>query len=135
MKTIHLKLLVYILTSFSLVSCKKEPYIVNHKNLKGHVIGKENCNMDESKDYWLIDFNYGSSNPKVGDTLVLNGITYTNVLKTTKLDPQLKTLNLRVSIDYTNITINNVPTTSCTVAMPVTYSLKEISIKNQFEIR
>ena len=77
--------IVSVILLFTLLvegSCKPEPYIVDIKNIKGYVIGKETCNSNESNDYWLIDFTYGSNNPKVGDTFILHGITYTNVLKT-----------------------------------------------------
>ncbi|MEJ7676392.1 MAG: hypothetical protein WKG06_00625 [Segetibacter sp.] len=56
----------------------------------GYVIGKESCNTDETKDYWLVDLIYLQSAPQYGDTLVLNGITYTNVIKTKDLDERLK---------------------------------------------
>ena len=49
----------------------------------------DHCNTDETQDYWLIDFTYGTNIPKIGDTLVLNGNTYMNVLKTKRLDQQL----------------------------------------------
>ena len=38
--------------------CKEQDYIVDFKNAKGYVIGKETCNADETKDYWLIDLTY-----------------------------------------------------------------------------
>ena len=116
-------------------SCNKLPYKPDYNNITGYVIGKEICNTDQTKDYWLIDFTYGSNNPKVGDTLVLNGSTYTNVLKTKGLDPQLKTIGLKVSIDYKIISADKVFTTGCNVSTSLTYSLKELTILNQFEIR
>lgn len=126
---------LFIITFLVASSCKRDPYIVEYKNIKGYVIGKETCNTDETKDYWLIDFTYGSNNPKVGDTLVLNGITYTNVLKTKGLDQQLKIIGLRVSIDYNTISTNKISTTGCNVTTPVTYQLKDLTILNQGEIR
>ena len=116
-------------------SCNKQPYKPDYKNITGYVIGKETCNSDETKDYWLIDFTYGTNNPKVGDTLLITGITYTNVLKTRGLDQQLKTVGLRVSIDYRIISVDKVITVGCNAATPVTYSLKELTILNQGEIR
>ena len=116
-------------------SCNKQPYKPDYKNIRGYVIGKETCNTDESKDFWLIDFTYGSENPKVGDTLNFNGNTYTNVLKTRGLDQQLKILGLRVSIDYRIISADKVVTTGCNAPSPVTFNLKELTILNQGEIR
>lgn len=126
----------FLITLLICSSCSnKEPYIIEYKNIKGYVIGKEVCNTDETKDYWLIDFTYGTNNLKVGDTLLLNGNTYTNVLKTKELDPQLKTNGLKVSIDYNSISPNKVTTTGCSVTTPSIYQLKEVTIQNQFEIR
>ena len=121
--------------SLGSLSCKRGPEIFEYKNLKGYVIGKENCNTDESKDYWLIDFTYGSRNPSVGDTIVLNGITFTDVLKTTKLDTGLKIIGLRVSIDYIDISANKINTSSCSITTPLTYLLKELTFNRQGEIR
>ena len=116
-------------------SCRTGPDIFDIKNIKGYVITKESCNRDETNDYWLIDFSYGANNANVGDTLVLNGITYTNVLKTKGLDPQLKTVGLRISIDYSIISIDKISTTGCNVTASNTYKLKELTIINQGEIR
>ena len=116
-------------------SCNKQPFKPDYKNIRGYVIGKETCNTDDTKDYWLIDFTFGSDNPKVGDTLLLNGNTYTNVLKTKMLDQQLKTFGLRVSIDYRIISADKIVTSGCSVPSPVTYNLKELTILNQGEIR
>ena len=126
---------LFIITFLVTGSCKRDPYIADFKNIKGYVIGKESCNSDDSNDYWLIDFTYGTSNPKVGDTVLLNGTTYTNVLKTKGLDHQLKTVGLRVSIDYRVISTDKVITTGCNIASPVTYNIKELTILNQGEIR
>lgn len=116
-------------------SCNKQPYKPDYKNIQGYVIGKEKCNTDDSKDFWLIDFTYGSDNPKVGDTLIVNGSKYTNVLKTSGLDQKLKVIGMRVSIDYRLISTDKVVTTGCTVTSPIIYYLKELTILNQFEIR
>lgn len=116
-------------------ACNKQPYIPDYKNITGYVIGKEICNTDENKDYWLIDFTYEPNPPKVGDTLVFNGNTYTNVLKTKGLVQSLKVTGMRVSIDYKIISAGKVVTTGCNVPSPVTYNLKELTILNQGEIR
>lgn len=116
-------------------SCNKEPYKPDYSNIRGYVIGKETCHVDESQDYWLVDFTYDPTPPKIGDTLVLNGVVYTNVLKVKGLDPQLKQIGMRVSIDYKTISTAKIITTGCSVSTPVTYPLKEIFILHQFEIR
>lgn len=132
------QLILYILLpALAFVSScnNKQPFIPDYNNIKGYVIGKESCNTDEAKDYWLIDFTYGSNNPHVGDTILVNGITYHNVLKTTGLDQQLKIPGLRVSIDYRVISSTKITSSGCDVSNPVTYSLKELTILDQGEIR
>ena len=109
--------------------------MINFWTIRNYVVGKETCKTDDTKDYWLIDFTFGNRNPIVGDTLFLNGITYTNVLKTIGLNPQLKTIGMRVSIDYRIISADKIVTTGCNVLSPETYNLKELTILNQGEIR
>lgn len=130
---LHTASLLILISSFS--SCNREPYKLPYDNIGGYVIGRETCNTNESQDYWLLDFTVYPNSPKVGDTLALNGITYTNVLKTKGLDQRLKQMGMRVSIDYKVISSNKVVTTGCTITNPVTYPLKEIFIINQGEIR
>jgi hypothetical protein len=67
--------------------------------------------------------------------LVLNGTTYTNVIKTKGLDQRLKQIGMKVSLDFKTVTPDKVETTGCSVTNPVTYRLKELFIINQFEIR
>lgn len=122
--------------SFIFYSCNtKEPYKPDYSNIGGYVIGNETCSTDASNDYWLLDFTVYPNSPQVGDTLVLNGITYTNVLKVKGLDQSLKKIGARVSIDYNKISSTKIITTGCTVSFPVVYSLKEIFIINQGEVR
>src|SRR5215203_1528610 len=95
--------------------CNRRPAFDNYENVKGYVIGKEYCNIDSTIDYWLIELSY--LNPKqYGDTLLLNGITYLNVVKTKGLDQTLKHLGMRVSIDFKTITLEKIQTTGCTIA-------------------
>lgn len=132
MKPHHLLLAIFY---FIIFSCNnKHPFKPNYSNIGGYVIGKETCDTNETNDYWLLDFTVYSNSPHIGDTLVLNGITYTNVLKVKGLDHRLKKIGMSVSIDYKNIS-NKELTTGCTVASPTVYFLKEIFIINQGEIR
>jgi hypothetical protein len=135
MKLLRLSLGLFLVCLLSASSCNKPPYKADYENIGGYVIGKETCNSDESQDYWLLDFTVYPNSPKLGDTLILNGTTYTNVLKLKGLDSRLKQIGMRVSIDYRIISSSKIITAGCTVAMPVTYSLKELFILNQFEIR
>jgi hypothetical protein len=131
-------LISLLITAFCFIfySCNnKHPFKPDYNNIGGYVIAKENCDINESNDYWLLDFNVYQNTPHVGDTIVLNGITYTNVLKVKGLDPRLKKIGMRVSIDYNKISSNKITTTGCTVSSPILYSLKELFIINQGEIR
>lgn len=132
MKPHYFLLVTFYLISFSCNN--KEPFKPDYSNIGGYVIGKETCNTDDTNDYWLLDFTVYPNSPHIGDTLVSNSITYTNVLKVKGLDPRLKQFGMRVSIDYKKISSNEL-TTGCTVPSPVIYFLKEIFIINQGEIR
>ena len=125
-----------VLLSFLFFSnCNKQPYFPDYSNVKGYVIGKETCSTDESQDYWLVDLSYLSNTPRYGDTLVINGGVYANVVKTKGLADTTKHIGTPISIDFKIITPNKVETTGCTVANPITYSVKEIFIINLFIIR
>ncbi|MFN3795704.1 MAG: hypothetical protein ACK4RX_13680 [Chitinophagaceae bacterium] len=128
-----LAIFAVILTLF--ISCKKRPFIPDYTNTGGFVIGRETCKTNETEDYWLIDLTCYSNTPQYGDTLILSGITYTNVVKVKTLDPRLKQIGMKVSFDFKTITSNKVITSGCSVANPITYDLKELFIINQFEIR
>ncbi len=118
-----------------LFSCNKYPYKLDYKNVGGYVIAKEVCKANEADNYWLIDLTYYQNTPQYGDTLVLNGRTYTNVIKLKGLDQGLKQIGMTVAFDFKTITPDKVQTTGCIVANPITYNLKELFIINQFEIR
>lgn len=126
----------YVILSLIIVvlaACVKPPYYPPYQNVKGFVIGKETCTGNPDDEYWLVDLTFRANTPQYGDTLFLNGITYTNVVKTKGLR-DLKEVGRRVSIDFDTITANKVETTGCTFASPVTYRLKEIFVINLFEI-
>lgn len=108
--------------------CNKPPYKTTYINIGGYVIGKEYCYLDDIKDNWLLDLTVYSNSQKIGDTLTLNGITYTNVVKVKGLEQRLKQIGMRVSIDYKSISKSVIMVTYCDVATSVTYALKEIYI-------
>ena len=131
----YLNALVFIIVSGSISCNNKEPFKLPYDNIGGYVIGSETCNTDVTQNYWLLDFTVYPNSPQIGDTLFLNGMTYTNVLKVKGLDARLKQVGMRVAIDYNVVSSGKVITTGCTVNNPITYDLKEISIIHQFEIR
>jgi hypothetical protein len=123
------KIILSVLLPAAFVSCNnKEPFDPPYDGAVGYVIGKETCNTDESRDYWLINIVSSSSvRQQYGDTLVLDGIEYTNVVKSTGLEESLKITGEKVGIDFT---IADTPssTANCAVANPVTYKLKIATI-------
>ncbi|MBX2923658.1 MAG: hypothetical protein KF746_15760 [Chitinophagaceae bacterium] len=123
------KIILSVLLSAALIACNnKEPFDPPYDGAVGYVIGKENCNMDENKDFWLINIISSSSvRQQYGDTLVLDGVEYTNVVKSTGLEESLKTIGEKVGIDFT-ITDTPSSTTNCNVTNPVTYKLKIAAI-------
>ena len=124
-----------ILIIAGLYACKKPPYQVDYNNIGGYVIGKQICNIDTAKDYWLVDFSVYPDSPQIGDTLDFNGRTYANVLKVKGLDPRLQHIGMAVSVDYKTISSSKVTTGNCDVTSPETYTLKELFIIDQGEIR
>lgn len=71
----------------------------------------------------------------MGDTLFVNGTTYSNVLKTTGLHEALKIVGLAVAIDYRIISADKVTTIGCNSSTPIIYNLKELTILDQGEAR
>lgn len=129
------KIFLILVTILVLFSCKRGVFIPDYTNTGGFVIGREICNSNETEDYWLVDLTYYPNTPQYGDTLILNGVTYTNVVKVRTLGERLKQVGMKVSFDFKTVTSNRVITTGCNVSNPVTYDLKELFIINQFEIR
>lgn len=127
--------LIFISSLLISASCGKQHFSPDYKNVEGFVIAKEVCKANEVDDYWLIDLTYLIDTPQYGDTLVLNGMTYTNVIKVKGLGERLKQIGMAVSFDFKTITSSKVQTTGCSVVNPITYDLKELFIINQFEIR
>jgi hypothetical protein len=135
MKSTWIKSTIICIFIAGVYSCKKPDYEPDYKNATGYVIGKEICNTNEANDYWLVDLTYMAETPQYGDTLLLQGRTYTNVIKTNGLNERLKQIGMTVSLDFKTITANKVLAAGCTLSNSVIYNLKELFIINQFEIR
>lgn len=119
----------------ALCSCNKGPFDPPYDTAVGYVVGKETCNNDTGKDYWLIAIVSSSSvRQQYGDSIELNGIEYKNVVKSTGLSDYLKNIGQKVGFDFL-ISDSTVVTTGCSVTMPLTYKLKVVSIIRNFEVR
>lgn len=110
-------------------SCNnKHPFKPSYDGAVGYVIGKESCNTDTAYDYWLIEiFSSSSVRQQYGDTLTVNGIKYTNLIKVTGLAEQLKKAGQKVGFDF-NIADKTTLSTNCSVSTPQVYQLKLASI-------
>ncbi len=115
-------------------SCKEKPYEFPFKNSGGYVIGKERCNDDTTLDYWLIDLSIFPRPGIYGDTLLLNGIKYNNVVKTKGLHSSLKIIGQKVDFDF-HLSDSPVQPINCNLPNPITFSLKDMQVLNQAEIR
>lgn len=120
--------------SLYILSCNSRFPDPNFENAGGYVIGKERCNTDTTKDYWLIDFSIAPLPNNYGDSLLLNGTTYRHVVKTTGIAAQFKFIGAKVDFDF-RLSISPVQTINCNVANPLTYLLKEMQVLSQAEIR
>src|SRR4051812_25086513 len=114
MKTLTACLISFLL--IQCIACNKQPYEMS--NVAGYVIGKETCHTDSSQDYWLVDLTYFSDTPHYGDSLLLNGTWYTNVVKATGLTKEVKSIGKKVSIDFRKITRNRIAATGCNIINP-----------------
>lgn len=130
-----MKTYIFLLLSLAfLASCSNAGPLEAPYNQGGaRVIGRETCNVDTTKDYWLVDFSYPSLQKQWGDTIVFHGKTYFNVVKTLGLDSQFQAVDKTLALGF-NISKEPVTTQGCNVGSPDTYSLKVITIATQGEI-
>ncbi|ETZ24872.1 hypothetical protein N824_01185 [Pedobacter sp. V48] len=127
----NIMLILSILIFFIVEGCNnKYPFKVPYNMASGYVIGRERCNEDVSKDYWLIEIvSSASAIQQYGDTLTLNGVKYTNAIKATGLSESLKKVGEKVAIDF-NIQGTATLTMGCSVDTPKRYQLKVAEVIN-----
>ncbi len=131
---IRLFLLLY---SLVFISCgnKGNGSDPDFKFVKGYVIEREICDVDEISDYWVIDFSYGNNPPPIGDTITIQGLLYLNALKVKGLDARLKYKGMGVGIDYRTISPSKIIQQDCNNPIANIYPLKELVILYQSELR
>lgn len=132
-KPLTMKLLLCLFLIPYFFACKNKPFKPDFENAGGYVIGKEQCNTDTTLDYWLIDLSIFPLQNSYGDSLILNGITYRHVVKTTGLASQFKIIGTRVDFDF-HLSSSLIQTVNCNVT-PATYLLKEMQVLRQSELR
>ena len=115
-----------------IVACNKPPYKPGYYMATGFVIGKETCNTDSTKDYWLINIiSSTSSQQQYGDTILLNGSQYTNVVKTLGLPNEMKRVGTKIGMDF-YLSKDKELVTNCTTSSPVIFYLKVARVLNWF---
>lgn len=117
-----------ILVSFYgvLIGCERNKFPLEIRNgmAVGTVIGKEQCNADTVKDYWLIEIHSAPTIRKqYGDTVTVGGTKYFNMIKTTGITGDLKKPGQKIGIEF-NISDEVSSTSNCSVYKPLTYRLK-----------
>lgn len=122
-------LILSTIACFIVASCNnKRPFKSPYYGAVGTVIGKETCNADIGKDYWLIEIASSSSvRQQYGDTITLNGVKYFNVIKTAGLPAILKQNGQKVGFDF-KIASTATLTTNCMVNDPTIYKLKVVEL-------
>lgn len=105
------------------------------KTLAGYVIGREICHNDINLDSWLVDFTFMNNQEQVGDTLTIQGITYTNVLRVKGLSSGFRQPGFSVRVYYKDITSGPVVPTGCDHPDAEVYNLRELTIIRQSEQR
>jgi hypothetical protein len=126
----HGLFLLISIGSLIVISCNKPPYEPDYYMATGFVIGKEVCNTDTTKDYWLINIISSSSRQQqYGDTVLLNGITYTNVVKTSGLPKEMMKVGTKIGMDF-YLSKEKRTTTGCTSSSPIIFYLKVADIVN-----
>lgn len=113
---------------FCSYSCNnKEPYELPYEISAGKVIGRESCFVDTAKNYWLVDLTVYPNTKQYGDTISLNGVTYTNVVKTSGLKSPFNQIGKKVGLSFT-ISADPIQTQGCNVSYPITYNLKVLKV-------
>jgi hypothetical protein len=99
-------------------------------NIAGYVIARETCYQDEPLNAWLLDCTVRALTPQLGDTLVIDNVQYTNVIRIRNLEPDLQQIGVAVSVYYSELSGKKV-SGNCDVASPKVYALREIVAKIQ----
>ncbi|MGH2643273.1 MAG: hypothetical protein ACRDE2_04945 [Chitinophagaceae bacterium] len=117
-----------VIETFPFYSCNyKQPYKLPYEASAGIVIGRENCFVDTMKNYWLVYLTVYPNTKQYGDTISLNGTTYTNVVKTNGLKSPFNQIGEKAGLSFT-ISAERIQTQGCNVSSPVTYKLKVLKV-------
>lgn len=129
MKMHFFLLMIPVVLFLSGISCKSGGYILPYTVDRAIVIGTERCFLDESKNYWLLNFN-----GNYGDTLTYNGTLYHHVVKTDQLHILLKKTGMRVFLSF-DMSSNKMSSTQCDVVPAKNYFLRTLKLHTQSELK
>jgi hypothetical protein len=133
MKVIYTALAVGVL----LATCSHGPLDESNDNVAdAYVIAQETCYQDSSMNAWLLDCTVlpPFQRDQIGDTMMIDNVHYTNVIRIRNLDPVLQHIGLAVTVFFSNISEKKI-SEHCDVASPKVYLLREIVATHQGEAR
>ena len=127
---------IYFFCCVCLLACHRENVKkLDYDLVGGYVVGKEHCHSDTTQDFWLVDLSaVPTDHRKFGDTLQINGWNFYRLVKTKELAPQFKYFGAKVMFGA-KWSSSQALSSNCDVASSVTYSLIEMRIVDQFELR
>lgn len=116
---------------FILACSRPEAVDFKHEIAIGEVIAKESCSGESLNEYWVFDLYHQNNKFKSGDSLFLNGIKYTNVVKGIVYNPfsvQKIKIGQKVVFDFEKkLPVQNIR--SCSTNNPEIYQVKQVIIK------
>ena len=118
---------IAMLVSFVTVGCYKPPEEDDTQFIDGYVIGRESCYQDGSLNYWLIDCTVRArwQTPQIGDSLIIDSVQYSNVIKLKSLPSELGIIGMPIAIGYTAVKERSI-SVGCNITSPTVYYLREI---------
>lgn len=127
-----MKKLIFLSLIFLFSCAKPSPSIDYTYNIGlGVIIAKESCTGDDLTEYWVVDLNHPANQWKEGDSLFVNGIQYTNVVKIIISNPtsaHLKKIGQKVSFRFEKV-VPPQNTRTCTIPNSVVYPVKQVTIQ------
>ncbi len=131
------KIFIFFCLIFFLHACDPVPYQPPAYQVNAYVVGEEICKADSNYNYWLLNVSSQNNLPYKGDTIVYNGVKYTNVFKTISLNNSLRHPGKNVSIkfNYASQDYQKSQSSNCDAANAETFALTDIILFQQSEIR
>jgi hypothetical protein len=122
--------IILIATCYIFVwSCRKPNLDTKYDSAIGRIIAKESCTGVELNDYVVIELYHPINQFKDGDSLWINGVLHTNVVKgIISNPPSVRAIGTKISFDFEKI-LPTPSTQQCTIANPTVYPVKVVTIR------